>query len=206
MGPIDTGAFRAGVERLLKKSRNSLTQPVSSTQANLLVMQVVHPILFAGKTIPDALYASNGLFRSGKFSKICGLILVPSQAWCFNDRFEGIYFPNAVHLQTSLSHPKPFEEMASYEAHMRKYVKWRDKSFQTSHEPESWVPEAIADLIEGNTCHSQHILLPNEYFENIKRGEILFPTQEQSKIAAYEMVRSFAWNKWSIPEERIQEY
>src|SRR6266446_8222619 len=146
-GPIDTDAFRAGVERLLKKSRNSLTRPVSSTQANLLVMQVAHPILFAGQTMPDALYASNGLFRSGKFSNSCGLILVPSQAWCFNDRFEGIYFPNPVHLQTSLSHPKPFEEMVFYEAHMRMYIKWQNRSSRTSREPESWVPEAIADLI-----------------------------------------------------------
>jgi hypothetical protein len=169
-------------------------------------MQVVHPILFAGQTMPDALYAADGLFRSGKFSNICGLILVPSQVWCFDDRFEGIYFPNPVHLQNSLSHPKPFEEMVFHETYMRKHVKWRDQSFRTSREPESWVPEAIADLIEGNTCHSQHLLSPNEYFEKIKRGEIVLSTQEQSKMGAYEMVKSFAWNKWSIPEERIQEY
>ena len=111
MEPIDTDAFRKGVERLLKKSRNSLTRPVSSTQANLLVMQVVPRIFFAKQTMPDVLYGSNGLFRTGKFSNISGLILVPSQVWCFSDRFEGIYFPRAVHLKNGLLHPKPFEEM-----------------------------------------------------------------------------------------------
>jgi hypothetical protein len=89
---------------------------------------------------------------------------------------------------------------------MMKYVKWRDKSFQTSHEPERWVPEAIADLIEGNTWHSQHILLSNEDSEKIKRGEIVFSTQAQAKAAAYGMVKRVAWNQWGIPEERIQEY
>lgn len=84
MAPIDTGTFRKGVERFLKKSRSSLTRSVSSTQANLLIMQVVHPILFADKAMPDALYGSNGLFRSGKFTNISGLILVPSQVWCFS--------------------------------------------------------------------------------------------------------------------------
>ena len=94
MEPIDTDAFRSSVERLLKKSRKSLIRPVSSTQANLLVMQSVH-FPFADKTMPDALYGDegtgwqrergleifrkpNGLFCSNNFSNICGLILVPS--------------------------------------------------------------------------------------------------------------------------------
>ncbi len=110
MEPVDTDAFRKGVERLLKKSRNSLIRPVSSTQINLIVIQAVHPILFADKTMPDVLYAPNGLFRPGKFSNICGLILVHSRAWCFSDHFEGDYFRHPVHLKNGLSQPNPFEE------------------------------------------------------------------------------------------------
>lgn len=128
MGPIDTDAFRRGIERLLKKSRTSLTRPVSSTQANLLIMQSVR-FPFADKEMPDALYGDelcefwgqsdrtryfrkpNGLFCPNKFSNICGLILVPSQVWCFSDHFEGVYFPHLFHLHNIKSHPKPFKEM-----------------------------------------------------------------------------------------------
>ena len=127
MEPINTAAFRRSVKRLLKRSRKSLTRPVSSTQANLLVMQSVH-FLFADKTMPDALYGDeqigshrergietfrepNGLFCSNKFSNICGLILVPSQVWCFSERFEGDYFLHPSHFQNIQGHPKPFEEM-----------------------------------------------------------------------------------------------
>lgn len=127
MGIIDTDAFRRSVERLLKKSRKSLTRPVSPTQANLLVMQSVH-FLFADKVMPDTLYGDevigwnrervaevfrrpNGLFRPNKFSNICGLILVPSGVWGFSERFEGDYFPHPSHIQNIQYHPKPFEEM-----------------------------------------------------------------------------------------------
>jgi hypothetical protein len=127
LGAIDTAAFRRSVERLLRKSRKSLTRPVSPIQANLLVMQSVH-FLFADKTMPDALYGDevigfhrrkvaksfrkpNGLFRLNKFSNICGLILVPSEVWAFSERFEGDYFPHPCHLQNIGCHPKPFEEM-----------------------------------------------------------------------------------------------
>ncbi len=165
MASVDTNAFRKGVERLLKKSRGSLTRPVSSTQTNLLVMQVAHPILFAEKLMPDVLYGSNGLFCSGKFTNISGLILIPSKAWCFSKNVEGEYFPHVSQLQNVQSQPKPFEEIAIHEAIMMKHVKWRDKSFQTSNEPERWVPEAIADLIEGNTCRSLPILLSRENSE-----------------------------------------
>ena len=127
MGPIDADAFRSSVERLLRKSRKSLTRAVSPTQANLLVMQSVH-FLVADKMMPDALYGDevflfdrtkgakrvrkpNGIFRPNKFSNICGLILVPSQVWAFTDRFEGDYFLHPSHLQSVGSHPKPFEEM-----------------------------------------------------------------------------------------------
>jgi hypothetical protein len=125
--PIDTAAFRKSVERLLKKSCKSLIRPVSHTQANLLIMQSAH-FLFADKTMPDALYGdevigwqrgrdpkiyrqTNGLFRSNNFSNICGLILVPSQVWCFSECFEGDYFPHPFHIQNIRCHPKPFEEM-----------------------------------------------------------------------------------------------
>ena len=128
--PIDTAAFRRSVERLLKKSRKSLSRPVSPTQANLLVMQSVH-FLFADKTMPDALYGDecigwhkergletfrepNGLFRSNKFSNICGLILVPSQVWGFSQRFEGNYFAHPSHIQNIQCHPKLFEEMTFF--------------------------------------------------------------------------------------------
>ena len=55
LGPINLAAFRRSVERLLRKSRKSLTRPISSMQANLLVMQSVH-FLFSDKTMIDALY------------------------------------------------------------------------------------------------------------------------------------------------------
>ena len=132
MEPIDTVAFRSSVERLLKKSRNSLTRPVSPAQSNLLVMQSVH-FLFADKTMPDALYGDewtgqhrergietfrepNGVFRPNKFSNICSLILVPSHVWCFSKRFEGDYFPHPSHIQNIRCHPKPFEEMMFFDA------------------------------------------------------------------------------------------
>jgi len=70
---------------------------------------------------------------------------------------------------------------------MERYVKWRDKSFQTSREPERWVPEAIADLIEGSTVHHRCIALSNKDSEKVKRGEIVFSTQAQAKAAAYEI-------------------
>lgn len=128
MAPIDTGATRKGVERLLRKARPSLKRPASPIQANLLVMQAQN-ILFADKTMPDALYgtehvgvhkktgkvgcfrASNGLFRPGQFSNICGLILVHPEVWCFSEHFRGDYFPNPSHLRYIQYHPKPFEEM-----------------------------------------------------------------------------------------------
>ena len=127
MEPLDTAAFRRSVERLLKKSRKSLTRPVSPTQANLLVMKSVH-FLFADKTMPDTLYGDeviglhkerepeifrkpNGLFRPNKFSNISGLILVPSQVWGFSERFEGDYFPHPSHVQNIRCQPKPFEEI-----------------------------------------------------------------------------------------------
>ncbi len=128
MEPINTTAFRRSIERLLKKSRKSLTRPVSPTQANLLVMQSVH-FPFADKTMPDTLYGRvvivsyyeerepkvlrepNGLFRPNKFSNICGLVLVPSQVWSFSEHFEGNYFSHPSHIQNIQCHPKPFEEM-----------------------------------------------------------------------------------------------
>jgi len=128
MVPIDTGAIRKGVEQLLRKARPSLIRPASPTQANLLVMQAQN-ILFADKIMPDALYrtehfgvykktgkvecfrASNGLFRPGQFSNICGLILVHPEVWCFSEHFRGDYFPNPSHLRYIQYHPKPFEEM-----------------------------------------------------------------------------------------------
>jgi hypothetical protein len=128
MARIDTEAFRKGVERLLRKARPSLRRPASPTQASLLVMQAQN-ILFADKTMPDALYdtehfsvhentgriegfrAPNGLFRPGQFSHICGLIFVHPEVWCFSDHFQRDYFPNPSHLRDIQYHPKPFEEM-----------------------------------------------------------------------------------------------
>ena len=115
MKSLDANAFHKGVERLLKKSRKTLTRPVSAQQANLLIMQVIHPILSADKRMPDALYRSNGLFYAGKFSKICGLVLVHPSVWCLSDRFEGTYFPHLSHLQNVKFHPKPFEEMKGWD-------------------------------------------------------------------------------------------
>lgn len=127
MEPIDTAAFRKSVERLLKKSRKSLIRPISPTQANLLVMQSVH-FWFADKIMSAALYGDecigwhrargsevfrqpNGLFRPNNFSNINGLILVPSQVWCFSECFEGDYYLHSSHFQNIRGHPKPFEEM-----------------------------------------------------------------------------------------------
>jgi len=57
MAPIDTGALRKGVERLLRKARPCFIRPASPTQANLLVMQAPN-IWFADKLMPDALYGT----------------------------------------------------------------------------------------------------------------------------------------------------
>jgi hypothetical protein len=89
---------------------------------------------------------------------------------------------------------------------MKKYVKWRDRSFRTTHKAESWVPEAMIDLVEGSKAFSQQLLLPEKDAERIKRGEILCSNREQAKNVAYEMVKRHAWNEWRIPEEQIQEY
>ena len=89
---------------------------------------------------------------------------------------------------------------------MERYVKWRDKSFQTTHAPERWVPEAIVDLIEGGTASSQPLLLSLEDAEKVKRGELVYTTQAQAKAAAYEMMKRYVWNEWSIPGEKIQEW
>jgi hypothetical protein len=127
MEPIDTDAFRSSVERLLRKSRKSLIRPVSPTQANLLVMQLVH-FPFADKAMPATLFGdevigwhrgkdleifrqTNGLFHPNNFSKICGLILVPPIGWGFSECFKGDYFPHPSHVQNIRCHPKPFEEM-----------------------------------------------------------------------------------------------
>ncbi len=88
---------------------------------------------------------------------------------------------------------------------MERYVKWRDKSFQTSREPERWVPEAIVDVIEGSKVYSQQILLSYENSEKVKRDEIVYSTHAQAKAAAYEMGKRHVWNEWTIPEEKIQE-
>lgn len=90
---------------------------------------------------------------------------------------------------------------------MEKYAKWRDRSFQMDHgSVEKWVPEAVVDVIEGSGVFSQEILLSNGDSEKIKRGDIVYSTHAQAKAAAYEMVKTWVWNKWGIPEEKIQEY
>ncbi len=89
---------------------------------------------------------------------------------------------------------------------MEKHIKWRDKSFLTSSQPESWVPEAIADLVEGAKCISCPIALPDTEHDAIKKGELRYSTREQAKAKAYELVKSHAWKEWGISEERIQEY
>ena len=68
------------------------------------------------------------------------------------------------------------------------------------------MPEAITELIEGDTARSQQILLSEEDSERIRRGEIVYSTREQAKAVAYEMVKRCAWNEWRVPEEKIQEY
>jgi len=87
---------------------------------------------------------------------------------------------------------------------MSKYVKWRDGSYQTT--GDKWVPEAIADVIEGSNVQHVPVLLSDADHEKAKRGELTFSTSAQAKAAAYEMVKRLAWDKYSIPEERIQEY
>jgi hypothetical protein len=205
---LDTAAFRKGVERLLKKSRQSLKRPISSKQTNILVMQAAHPILFADQNLPVVLYDSGGLFCSGNFSKISGLILVPSSSWCLDNHFQGRFFPNSVHPPDVHSVQSLFDGMDIYSKTflMEKHLKWRDKSFLTNFQPESWVPEAIAGLVEGAKWIDHQISLSDTDQEKVKKGELSFPTREQAKAAAYEMVKRVAWKNWGISEERIQEY
>lgn len=89
---------------------------------------------------------------------------------------------------------------------MEKHLKWRDKSFLTNPQPESWVPEAIAELVEGGKWIDHPISLSDTDKEKVKKGELSFPTRQQAKAAAYEMVKRVAWKNWGISEERIQEY
>lgn len=87
---------------------------------------------------------------------------------------------------------------------MSKYIKWRDSSYRTS--GRTWVPDVIADVIEGANVQHVSVQLSDADHENVKRGEIIFSTHAQAKAAAYELVKRFAWNRWAIPQERIQEY
>jgi hypothetical protein len=89
---------------------------------------------------------------------------------------------------------------------MRKFVKWRDKSFQTSRQPETWVPAAKIHLIEGGTVYPREVTLSSEDSERIKRGEIIYSSHAQAKSAAYEMVKRCVWTTWAIAEQDIQEY
>jgi hypothetical protein len=66
--PVDNMAFRKGVERVLKKSRASLTQPVSPIQANLLVMQA-KDISYAKWTMPDTLYDTKDIGTHKKLGR-----------------------------------------------------------------------------------------------------------------------------------------
>ena len=66
-------------------------------------------------------------------------------------------------------------------------------SHQTSED--KWVPEAIADVIEGGRAQSQQVHLSDADHEKMKRGELTFFTAAEAKAAAYEMVKRIAWDK-----------
>jgi len=85
-------------------------------------------------------------------------------------------------------------------------IRWRDKSFRMSTDPERWVPEAIIEMIEGGTTRTQPVYLSEDDSERIKRGELVYSTKLEAKAATQDMVRKAVWNEWRIPGEGIQEY
>ena len=64
---------------------------------------------------------------------------------------------------------------------MERYVKWRDKSFQTSHAPERWVPEAIVDLIEGGTAYSQPLPYHRRIMKKSNEASLSIPHRPKLK-------------------------
>lgn len=129
---VDTPAIRKAVERQLKKSGPTLARDVSETQSNLVVIQAESSLWMDDDTISDVLYgdegialarttdgrwvqrshrAPGGLFDGRRFSRICGVILVPQNATPIDDTFTGDYFPNQVRLHHIQQHPKLFDEV-----------------------------------------------------------------------------------------------
>lgn len=120
------------VERQLKKSGPTLARYVSDTQSNLVIVQAESSLWMDDNTMSDVLYgnegitlaktvdgervqrshrAPGGLFDGRRFSRICGVVLVPQKVTPIDDTFTGDYFPNPMHLHHIQQHPKPFDEV-----------------------------------------------------------------------------------------------
>lgn len=129
---LDANAARRALDRQIKKARPALTRRITDTQSNLVVMQADSYVEIPSSIVKDVLYgmecvtssmtpdgasiarwcrAPGGLFDGQRFSRICGLILVPPTATPIDETFDGQYLPNPMHLKHLHHHPKPFESM-----------------------------------------------------------------------------------------------
>lgn len=157
---IDPNDLRKAVRRQLEKSRHTLTLEPGSKQANIVVVQPSSSLsLWTGNdTFAEAFYGdeimlcghdeagtfhtqmdrkTNGLFAS-QYSKMCGVIVVPSSIWPLSEDFEGTYFPHPSHLTIIPEHPRPFPEMMYH----------IEQDWPVTGNPKSEVAEAVAEAVQ----------------------------------------------------------
>ena len=87
---------------------------------------------------------------------------------------------------------------------MERYVKWQDRSYQTSEG--LWVPEAVVEVLEGDEGESQTVYLSSAAPEQHGAPPAPVATAAEAKAAAFDMVKQAVWETWRIPEARIEEY
>ena len=137
--------IRSAIERQIKKSSPTFQHPVSNTQSNIVILQTNGYVSIEDDIMDDALYGddcvvskqatfngnilahdirnTNGLFRTGRKTKIAGIIFVPSSASPIDEQFAGVYYRHPMHIESIKAHPKPFESMK-----YRILPKWRQPS------------------------------------------------------------------------------
>ncbi len=130
---IDPSIVRSSVNDRLGDASESLTRSASPVQANIVVLQPIWDFRLDERVMSDVLWGdeltlvgktadgevvqcgserkTNGLLRPDKFSKICGVVLVPSSVMPTDAKFSGTYFWHPSHADSIEQHPKPFEDM-----------------------------------------------------------------------------------------------
>ncbi|MBI3428862.1 MAG: hypothetical protein HY050_02140 [Actinobacteria bacterium] len=84
-----------------------------------------------------------------------------------------------------------------------RHAKWRDSSFQFARD--QWMPEVFLDVIEGSNGIHMPLIVSERIHEKIKWGEIVFPTRDAAKEAAYVMVAKFVQKRWGISEKMLDQ-